>query len=51
MSRASEAIEDITNGQKIEINDQDITVEWMFTYGRIVSQCEQLIAAYEKRND
>jgi hypothetical protein len=51
MEHAAEALADLRGGQKIEINDKDVTSEWMARYERLIDDCKKYIGLYQKRND
>jgi hypothetical protein len=47
---AGEALADLKGGHRLQLNDQDITHEWVARYEQMVEEFGQLIDAYEKRN-
>jgi uncharacterized protein YgfB (UPF0149 family) len=50
-AHAEEALRDLRHGRKIEINDKDVTREWVATYEQIISKYREIILAYKPRND
>ena len=48
MKNASDALEHLNSGNKIERNGEDITEWWKAKYEEIIKQSKQLIAAYKK---
>jgi hypothetical protein len=48
---AEEALRDLRCGRKIEINDKDVTAEWVATYKQLVARYEELIVAYRARDE
>ena len=47
---AEEALRDLKRGRKIEIDEKDVTQEWMVTYEQIIAKYRELIAAYKARS-
>jgi len=48
---AEDALRDLKHGRKIEINDKDVTEEWMATYEHLIAKYRDLILAYKARNE
>jgi hypothetical protein len=46
---AEEALRDLKCGRKIEIDEKDVTQEWIATYEQIIAKYRELIAAYKAR--
>jgi len=47
---AEEALRELKRGRKIEIDEKDVTQEWMVTYEQIIAKYRELIAAYKARS-
>jgi len=47
---AEEAVRDLKRGRKIEIDEKDVTQEWIVTYEQIIAKYRELIAAYKARS-
>jgi hypothetical protein len=50
-AHAEEALRDLRRGRKLEIDDQDVTQEWVATYERIISKYRELILTYNAHNE
>jgi len=47
---AEDALRDLKRGRKIEINDKDVTQEWVATYEHIIAKYREPIFACKARN-
>ena len=47
---AEDALRDLKRGRKIEIDEKDVTHEWIATYEQIIANYRELIAAYKARS-
>jgi hypothetical protein len=47
---AEETLRDLKRGRKIEIDETDVTQEWIVTYEQIIAKYRELIAAYKARS-
>ena len=43
---AEDALRDLKSGRKIEIDEKDVTQEWIATYEQIIAKYRELIVAY-----
>ena len=46
---AEDVLRDLKRGRKIEIDEKDVTQEWIATYERIIAKYRELIVAYRAR--
>jgi hypothetical protein len=45
-AHAEDALRDLKSGRKIEIDEKDVTQEWIATYEQIIAKYRELIVAY-----
>jgi deoxyadenosine/deoxycytidine kinase len=44
---AEDALRDLKRGRRIEIDEKDVTQDWIATYEQLIAKYRELIAAYK----